>query len=83
MVPEKTLHLSHRVVFQINAEALSPLEDFPYLGQTIAYNNGSRPAVYHNLKKFWGRWGMITRMLENTGAMVRECGVSVGATVWH
>ena len=28
-----------RVSFQINAEALPPLEAFPYLGRTIAYNN--------------------------------------------
>ena len=28
-----------RVSFQINAEALTPSEDLPYLGRTIAYNS--------------------------------------------
>ena len=39
------------VSFHINAKTLPPLEVFPYLGQTIAYNNRDWTAVYLNLRK--------------------------------
>ena len=59
-----------QVLFQINAETLPPLEDFPYLGRTIAYNNRDWAAVYQNMKKSRMRWEMVSRLLESTGAMV-------------
>ena len=42
---------ARRVSFQINTETLTPLEDFPYLGQTITYNNRNLTKVYQNLQK--------------------------------
>ena len=61
-------------MFQINAETLPPPEASPYLGRTIAYNNNYWLAVYLNLRKERRRWGMIVRVLERTGAMVRARG---------
>ena len=34
------------VLLQINTEALTPSESFPYFGHTIAYNNNNFTAVY-------------------------------------
>ena len=62
------------VSFQINVETLPPLEAFPYLGRTIAYNNSDLAAVYLNLRKARGRWGMVSIVLERTSATVRDQG---------
>ena len=59
-----------RVSFHISAKALSLFDALTYLGRTIAYDNRYWPAVYQNLKKSWRRWGVITRVLEKTGAKV-------------
>ena len=63
-----------RVSFQINAETLPPLKDFPYLGRTISYNNRNWAAVYQNLRKDQRLWGMVARVLESTGATMRARG---------
>ena len=63
-----------RFSFQTNAETLPPSEALPYLGRKFAYNNSDWEAVYINLRKYWQRWGMIARVLESTGAMVRNLG---------
>ena len=63
-----------RVLFQINADTLPPSEAFPYLGRKIAYNKIDWAAVYLNLRKARRRWGMLLRVLERTGATVREQG---------
>ena len=47
------------------------MEEFPYLGRTIAYNNSIWLAVYQNLSKERRRWEMITRVLMKTGATAR------------
>ena len=41
----------------------------------IDYNNSDWPAVYQNLKKARMRWGIITRVLAETGAMVQARGI--------
>ena len=61
-------------MFQINAENLTPLEAFPYLGRTIIYSNSDWEAVYLDLHKAWRRWGMIARVIEREGATVRAQG---------
>ena len=58
-------------MFQINAEALPPLDYFAYLRRTINYKNRNWPAVYQKLKKAWMWWGMITRVQVKTGARVQ------------
>ena len=42
---------SSMVSFQIKAYTLPPLEAFPYVGRTIAYNNSDWAVVYLNLHK--------------------------------
>ena len=56
----ETLHCcfeAGRVSFQINAEALTPSDSFPYRRCTISFNNRNCPEVYHNLKKAQRRCG--------------------------
>ena len=43
-----------RVLFQIDAEALPPLEDLLYLGRKISYNNSNWAAVYKTCRKLGG-----------------------------
>ena len=62
------------VSFQINANTLLPSEAFTYLGQTITYKKRDWAAVYLNQQKARRRWGMISRVLERTGATVRAQG---------
>ena len=63
-----------RFFVQINADILTLLEAFPYLGRNITYNNISWAAIYLNICKYWRRWGVIARVLERTGAMVPAWG---------
>ena len=65
---------SGRVLFHINAEALSPSEAVPYLGRIIVFNKSYWAAVYQNLRKYQNRWGMVARVMERTGAMVESQG---------
>ena len=60
------------VSFQINIKTLPPLEAFPYLGRTIAYNNSNWAAVYLNLWKSWRWCGVIERVIERMGSRVRS-----------
>ena len=64
-----------KVLFQINAEAMPPLEDLPYLGRPIAYNNSNWPAIYQNLMKARSWWRMIARVLVKMRAMVQARGM--------
>ena len=77
LIPYNTSHLSHkasRVLFQINAKTVPPSEAFPYLRQTITYNNSDWAEVYPNLQKARRWWGMISTVLERTGEKVRSRG---------
>ena len=62
-------------------EYLPQLEAFPYLRRAITYNNRNWAAVYQNLRKAWRRWGMIARVLANTGATVWYGGMMYKAVV--
>ena len=60
----KTLHRyfeASRVLIQINTEALSLPEAFPYLRRTISYNNSDWTEVYQNMRKVRRQWRMIER----------------------
>ena len=50
------------------------MEDFSYLGRTIAYNISNWTAVHLNLRKYRRQWVMIARVLESTGTIVRDQG---------
>ena len=63
-----------RVSIKINVETLPPWEAFPYLGQTIAYNNSDWAAVYQNLRKYQRQWGVVARVVESTGERVQAQG---------
>ena len=55
-------------------EDLPTSEALPYIGWTITYNNSNWTEVYHNLQKSRRLWGMVTRVLEKTGATVQAQG---------
>ena len=55
-------------------EYLPLSEALPYLFQTIAYNNSDWLAVYQNLQKSRRQWVMVARVMERTGATVRDRG---------
>ena len=59
-----------RFLLQINAEDLPPSDYLTYLGRTIAHNNSYWTAIYQNMMKVQRRWGVLTRVLKNTVAMV-------------
>ena len=40
----------------------------------MEFNDNDWDEVYLKLRKSWRRWGMIARVLERTGAMVRAWG---------
>ena len=61
-------------MFQINAEALPPSEDFLYLGRTIIQNKKDWTTVNQNLWKAKRWWVMIARVLANKGTMLRAWG---------
>ena len=63
-----------RFSLHINSKTLPLSEEFPYLGRTISYNNKYWALVYLNLRKSQRLWGMISRVLEMTGAKVRYRG---------
>ena len=63
----------------IKSENLPLSEEFPYLGQTIAYNNSDWAAVYLNLRKARRWWGMIVRVLERTIEMMWDRGAMKNA----
>ena len=67
------------VLLWINSEDLSLSEALPYLGRKIAYNNRNWAAVYKNLRKARRRWGMIVRVMANTGAIMRSLGMMYNA----
>ena len=53
---------------------INPLKEttlFPYLGRTITYNNSDWGALYINLQKTQKRWGVVAKVLGNTGAPIK------------
>ena len=54
---------------------MPPSEAFPYLGRKIINNNSDWAAVYQNMSKTRRRWGMIVRVLTNTGETVQAQGI--------
>ena len=42
-----------------------------YLGHTITYNISDWGALYRNLQKTQKRWGVVAKVLGNTGAPIK------------
>ena len=49
---------------------MDPTAAFLYLVCTVAYNNGNWEALYHNLKNYRRKWGMVAKVLTKSGAVV-------------
>ena len=78
-----------RAVISVNLETMDPLLVFLYLDHKVAYNNSKCNALYHNLKRAWRRWVMVTKVLtklvlanEGTGDYEQDGG-SYGVFVWE
>ena len=69
-----TLFEASWVSIQDNSETLEPADAFPHLGRTIMYNNSDWIAIYHNQRKAWQCWEVISKMLMKTGSTVQSCG---------
>ena len=59
------------VSISINAESLETAVAFPYLLQTVGYNNSDRADLYQNIRKARRRWGVVAKVVTKTGAMVQ------------
>ena len=56
-------------------EQLEPLKattTFPYLGRTVMYNNSNWEALYSKVRKAQQRWGIVTKVMWNTGAPIKS-----------
>ena len=62
-------------------ETLDTTEASQYLGRTVASNNSDRADLYINMSKAQGRWGVVEKVLTNTGAMVHSRGIIYKAVV--
>jgi hypothetical protein len=60
---------------------LERVEVFKYLGRLIAYDNADTQAMRLNLRKAWGCWAWILRVLRAENANARTCGMFYMATV--
>ena len=74
-INQPTNNIISQVFIQVNTEPLEPVDDLPYLGHTITYNNSNWADVYHNLRNSWQHWEVISKVLTKTGVMVRACGI--------
>ena len=72
---------ANQVVINVNGTPLEKVGTFVYLGRPIAYNNSDWPAIHRNLKRAQQRWGMVSRVLERTGASPRVRGMFYKAVV--
>jgi hypothetical protein len=68
-------------VFTCNGDELARVEVFKYLGRLIAYNDANTQAMQSNLRKAWGCWAWILRVLRAENATPRTSGMCYKATV--
>ena len=69
-IRRETLHRrfkENQAGIKINMNPLEANKMFPYLGLTITYNNSYWAELYINLWTFWRIWGMVEKVLGNTG----------------
>ena len=69
------LHATSDAVITANGIPLERVDMFRYLGRLLAGNNNDWPAVHHNLVKARRRWGMLSRVLINTGVAPKVVGL--------
>ena len=55
----------------VNLETLESTVDLPYLVCTVEFNNSNRAALYDNMRKEQRQWGVLAKVLPNTGANLR------------
>ena len=48
---------------------------FPYIVQTIVYDNSDWAVVYQNMRKEWRKWVIIVWVLARIRSMVRGLGM--------
>ena len=56
---------------QVNLEPIDTTDASPYLGRTINFKKSDWAALYLNLRKAQGRWGMVVKVPTKTIATVR------------
>ena len=66
---------SNQVAVIVNLIPLEATSAFPYLGRIITYNNSDWAEFYSNLWKSQRRWGVVSKMLGDTGSPIKECAI--------
>ena len=57
---------------RVNLKPLDTMSALPYLGRMVVFNNSDWADLYGNLSKAQRRWGMVEKVLKNTGELVRS-----------
>ena len=63
------------MVLTVSQVPLEMVSSFVYLGRVVTHNNSDWATLYRNLKKALKRWGLVSRVLEKTGASARVRGM--------
>jgi hypothetical protein len=67
-------------VFTCNEEPLERVEVFKYLGRLVAGNDANTQAMRSNLRKAWGVWAWVSRVLQAENASPRTSRMFYKAT---
>ena len=62
---------ANHVGIKVRINPLEAATEFPYLGRTITYNTSYWTELYSNLRKSQRRWGMVAKVMGNTGAPIK------------
>ncbi len=68
-------------VFTYNGDKLDRVEDFKHLGRLIAHDDVDTQAMQSNLRKAWGCWARISRVLRAKNASPQTSGMFYKATI--
>ena len=60
------------MAIRVNLNPLGETAAFLYLRRTVKYNTSDWAALYSNLRKSQGIWGMVAKVLGNTKALIKS-----------
>ena len=63
---------ANQVEIRVNLNTLEATTVFPYLGRKVTFNNSDWAELYRKMRKSQRRWGMVEKVLGNTGAPIKS-----------
>ena len=60
------------MAIRVNLDPLEATTAFPYLSCMVNLNNSDWVDLYRNLRKSQRRWGVVAKVVGNTGASVKS-----------